>query len=298
MRVHRRVLVSSPRDKWLDPRGRRIKDGVFSRIRSAGYEPQYFDPPGGGGELQGQTWNLDAIDSAMRRCVGAVLLGLVQWKVVRRGKAFLLPSEYCHYEGSLAYAHDLPILAIAEAQIEPRGIFIPYGLPVVHIPPGEGARWLQTRSFSDAFGAWRDQLERRCDVFLGYSSQAKRPAALVGRYLRSLGLVVLDWLHDFPPGDSILERIRQASARCSAGVFLFTRDDQIQSAAHQAAPRDNVVFEAGYFKHAKGKDRVLVIREQDAKMPADLGGDIYAALRNRGDIRPIHSVLRSFARQL
>jgi hypothetical protein len=40
----------------------------------------------------------------------------------------------------------------------------------------------------------------------------------------------------------------------------------------QAVPRDNVVFEAGYFIRAKGKDRVLIVREAGAKTPADLGG--------------------------
>jgi len=34
-----------------------------------------------------------------------------------------------------------------------------------------------------------------------------------------------------------------------------------------AVPRDNVIFEAGYFAHSKGHERVLVIRGQGAKMP-------------------------------
>jgi predicted nucleotide-binding protein len=41
---------------------------------------------------------------------------------------------------------------------------------------------------------------------------------------------------------------------------------------NRAVPRDNVLFEAGYFIQAKGKDRVLIVREAGAKMPADLGG--------------------------
>jgi hypothetical protein len=43
----------------------------------------------------------------------------------------------------------------------------------------------------------------------------------------------------------------------------------------EAVPRDNVLFESGYFTHAKGKERVLIVRETGVKMPADLGGDIY-----------------------
>jgi predicted nucleotide-binding protein len=62
----------------------------------------------------------------------------------------------------------------------------------------------------------------------------------------------------------------------------------------KAAPRDNVVFEAGYFTAAKGRDRVLIIREEGAKMPADLGGNIYLSLANRDDIRPIEQAIRDF----
>jgi predicted nucleotide-binding protein len=55
-----------------------------------------------------------------------------------------------------------------------------------------------------------------------------------------------------------------------------------------------VVFEAGYFAAAKGRDRVLIIREEGAKMPADLGGNIYLSLAVRDDIRPIESAIRDF----
>ena len=62
----------------------------------------------------------------------------------------------------------------------------------------------------------------------------------------------------------------------------------------QAAPRDNVVFEAGYFVSAKGKERVLIVREKGAKMPADLGGDIYASLDDRSNLQPVQEVVRKF----
>ena len=76
---------------------------------------------------------------------------------------------------------------------------------------------------------------------------------------------------------------------------MFTKDDDLVSGDTQyAAPRDNVIFEAGYFMQAKSRDRVLMIREQDAKMPADVGGSIYLSLRDRTDITSIHTGLRNF----
>ena len=59
-------------------------------------------------------------------------------------------------------------------------------------------------------------------------------------------------------------------------------------------PRDNVVFEAGYFSGLKGKRNVLIVREVGSKMPADLGGDIYASLVDKKDIAPIERTLASF----
>jgi predicted nucleotide-binding protein len=71
----------------------------------------------------------------------------------------------------------------------------------------------------------------------------------------------LDWKTDFDPATSILYQIEEASRRCGAGIFLFTKDDPLSDnkAKERAVPRDNVVFEAGYFSSLKGKSKVLTI---------------------------------------
>ena len=55
-----------------------------------------------------------------------------------------------------------------------------------------------------------------------------------------------------------------------------------------------MIFEMGMFMEAKGRERVLVVREDGAKMPADIGGGIYLALKDRDDITPIHTKLLNF----
>lgn len=45
---------------------------------------------------------------------------------------------------------------------------------------------------------------------------------------------------------------------------------------------------------AKGKEHVLIVRQFGAKMPADLGGDIYASLENKENIEPVKAVMRKF----
>jgi predicted nucleotide-binding protein len=71
------------------------------------------------------------------------------------------------------------------------------------------------------------------------------------------------------------------------GIFLFTKDDETITG-------DNVFFEAGYFMHAKGADKTIMIREEGAKMPAGMGGRAYLSLQNRDDISPIEQDLEKF----
>ena len=106
------------------------------------------------------------------------------------------------------------------------------------------------------------------------------------RFLESLARPTsFDWEMDFIPGRTILEQIEAAAKRSVGGIFLFTKDDDLLDGVPTAvsAPRDNVVFEAGYFIGVKGKRNVLIVRETNSKMPADLGGDIYASLPASGN---------------
>jgi predicted nucleotide-binding protein len=81
----------------------------------------------------------------------------------------------------------------------------------------------------------------------------------------------------------------------TCGIFLFMADDQIEApAGKQSAPRDNVVYEAGFFAGAKGRRSTLVVVEKGAKVPTDLQGMIYLELENRSDIAPIETRLREY----
>ena len=99
-------------------------------------------------------------------------------------------------------------------------------------------------------------------------------------------------------GSTILAEIAKAARLCSAGIFLFTKDDLIDGPDRAVAvPRDNVVFEAGFFAHAKGSDRVLIILEQGTKLPADLGGTIFVTLERTAGFEELNKQLRSFLEQ-
>jgi predicted nucleotide-binding protein len=171
-----------------------------------------------------------------------------------------------------------------------------FGGYVGEFPGDADVDWLHTNEFLVPFGYWKEQLDKRRDVFLGYCSSSAATAAEIKRYLLSLGARVLDWQTDFIPGRTIIDQIGRAAARSIGGIFLFTKDDDLANpdAAGISAPRDNVVFEAGYFIGLKGKQNVLIVREAGSKMPADLGGDIYAFLPDKTDITSIERALAGF----
>jgi hypothetical protein len=311
MMMTRRIFISSPRDEYLDAHQNQLKWAIIDAIAKLKYEPQLFGSPDGGkGLAAGSSWSPYDADRVMRRCVGAAILGFPIWTATskQRSKRVSLATEYNHYEGALAWTHGLPILSVLEEGTEERVAFNRYGNAAVIRPPrNAGEKWVTKPGFQAFLQGWHLRMRERKDVFLGYCSSSKSTAALVKKFMvKECNATVLDWQSDFIEGRTILAEIQEAARRTTGGVFLFTKDDLPHPAgpaatrgfrdeqAEQAVPRDNVVFEAGFFARAKGPERVLIIREEGAKMPADLGGDIYAPLPDRRNINVVKSRIRRF----
>jgi hypothetical protein len=307
MAITRRVYVSLPADPWLPKNLNDLKWGIVEEIEKLGFTPEIFtNPRGKPGLASAKAWNPADADDIARRCVGAAVLGMPRWTFTDAdGRTALLPTEFNHYEGALARTLSLPTLVLVQKDVRRRVVFDhSFGGYVGEFAPDANVEWLHTDEFRVPFLYWKNLLEERRDVFLGYSSKSQPTAEAIKRYLTSLGATVLDWQTDFIPGRTILDQIEQAAVRSIGGVFLFTKDDDLaepdpqnpeaQRSKETAVPRDNVVFEAGYFIGRKGKRNVLIVRETGSKMPADLGGDIYAALGSRTDIAPIERTLAAF----
>lgn len=299
MPVTRRIYVSMPADDWLTPAQNDMKWGVVERIEQLGYTPEIFTDPSGRESLSsGLSWSASDADEIARHCHGAAIIGLPRWVFKAREGTVYLPTEYCQYEGAIARTLGLPLLILAQSNLMRRVVFDGnFGYYIGEFPEGADKSWLSTKQFETCFGHWRTRLEKRRDVFLGYCSGSSATARILRDFLeQEIGATVLDWQRDFTPGRSILEEIEEARSRCAAGIFLFTSDDKLRGArgGHQAAPRDNVVFEAGYFASAKGKRRVLIVLQKGVKMPADLGGDIYASLEDKTDLAPAYDTIWRF----
>jgi hypothetical protein len=299
MTTTRRIFVSLPSDAHLSKGMNDLKWGIVEEIEKLKYVPEIFtNPRGKPGLASAKAWSARDADSVARRCHGAAILGFPRWSFSdNSGKAVLLPSEFTHYEGALTRTLGLPSLVLVQRDVMRRVVFDPsYAGFVGEFDANATLEWLHTDEFRVPFGYWVNQLEERRDVFLGYCSQSSPLADAIKQYLLSIGVSVLDWQTDFIPGRTILDQIETAAGRTLGGIFLFTKDDDLMSDTQTqiSVPRDNVVFEAGYFVGLKGKHNVLILREHGSKMPADLGGDIYGALNDRTSIEPIKRTLQAF----
>src|SRR6266566_1122780 len=275
----KRVFISATKDRNLRPRPRGIKRALIAKVQAAGLEPQEFLESGLAESLP---WTFENVDQVMRRCLGAVILGFPRWDV----GGIKLINDFSHYETAVAITQGLPVLILAERGVQKRATLAPGGGKAITLVPADASPdWLASLSFVKRWDAWLKEVNGRKDVFLGYSSKSAGVAAQIHLRLTRYGASVLYWEMDFGAGRTILREIDRASSICTCGIFLFSEDDALVDAV--AAPRDNVVFEAGYFMSSKGPDRCLIIRAGKAKMPADVGGTIYLRLGNDGNVNAI-----------
>lgn len=299
MGIARRIFISVPSDQILTDTQQELKWAIVTKIETLGYIPEIFhsEGPSQGSLAAGRGWTFNECITIMKRCIGAIIIGLPRHNINTNDGQLKLPTEYAHFEGALAISHDIPTMLIAEAGLADRGIFHWGGGQIITTFPVDADKgWLSDSKFINALGFFEQRLRQRRDVFLGYCGTSVGTARNVKMFIESvLGATVLDWQTDFIEGRTIIEEIEEASRRTSGGIFLFTKDDVLQSGETEiAAPRDNVVFETGFFAQSKGRERVLIIREKGAKMPADLGGSIYVNLDDRTNIGPLESRLRRF----
>jgi hypothetical protein len=288
------VFVSVPRDHNLREPQRLLKRAILAHLRANGLEPQEFQVSG----LPVRApYTIEALRDIMTRCHGVLVLAFGRWHDDSSEDGLALPTVWNHFEGAFAVALKKEILVVTETHVSEDGITWGGGGQIVlRAPKGSDASWLTSEDTHTQFSAWIDAVKQNDDVFLAYSSKARATANDIHKFLTSNGISVRDWEINFAPGPTILEELVQATKACLGAVMLLTRDDELAGTNALAAPRDNVIFEMGMFMEAKGRERVLVVLEDGAKPPADIGGGIYLSLQDRNDISPIHSGLLSFIR--
>ena len=133
----------------------------------------------------------------------------------------------------------------------------------------------------------------RC--FVGYSGKSTDVAREIKESLgkRLPTLEIRDWRWDFQLGRVLFTEIEKISRECEIAVFLVTKDDQlVQPDGDQMdSPRDNIVFEVGYFAARLGMEHTLLVVEKGTKLPSDWGGVLFIPLTDRTNMADVHLAL-------
>ena len=115
-------------------------------------------------------------------------------------------------------------------------------------------------------------------IFLGSSATQTKLLQSLTRGLEDIAQVE-PWTASFNPGTTTLDRLLELTREVDFAAFVFAGDDwTVKGAASaasdsgQAAPRDNVVFEAGLFGGVLGMRRTFILHASGAKLPTDLLG--------------------------
>lgn len=312
-RMKPRIFVSVPDDRHLDDRRRRLKRAIIGAVAGRGFDVVGFEPEqfGTGASRRSHAWTADRAQALLRRCDGLLVLALARTHIHLAGSVHAssarrrnlvpkpVPTPYNHLEGALGLSLGIPILVVFESGMDRDGIFYS-GFKPAEIPRRATKAWATSDDFLSHLPDWIDRIQARRDIFLGYCSKGNEVARELRVYLERLGFTVMDWSRDFKAaGATILEEIERAASLCRSSIFVFTRDDELSKnargkASFDAVPRDNVLFEAGYFMHVRGKSRVAIVREAGTKMPVDLGGVIYLSFSDRGNLAATKRGLRKF----
>ena len=139
-------------------------------------------------------------------------------------------------------------------------------------------------------------------IFLGSSAKQAKLLQALTRGLEDVAHVE-PWTASFNPGTTTLERLLELAHEVDFAAFVFAQDDWTTnspaasepSAAGQASPRDNVVFEAGLFGGVLGMRRTFILHASGAKLPSDLLGLTlirYGEAMTAAEMRGVNQKLR------
>jgi hypothetical protein len=139
-------------------------------------------------------------------------------------------------------------------------------------------------------------------IFLGSSGKQEKLLQALTRGLDDVAEVI-PWTTSFNPGTTTLERLLELTQEVDFAAFVFAQDDWTsvnvsaapQGDSGQAAPRDNVVFEAGLFGGVLGMRRTFILHANGAKLPSDLLGLTcvrYPESMTAADMRTVNQKLR------
>jgi CRP/FNR family transcriptional regulator, cyclic AMP receptor protein len=112
-------------------------------------------------------------------------------------------------------------------------------------------------------------------VFVGSSKESLKPAREIQGHFSHDDMVMRLWTQGFRPSATAFENLERELAGADFAVLVLAADDLVESRdVLQDAPRDNVIWEHGFFTGGLGRGRVFIVRPRDVdlKLPSDWGG--------------------------
>lgn len=137
----------------------------------------------------------------------------------------------------------------------------------------------------------------RWRVFIGSSSEQIACAHALEENLAADFDLNL-WTNLAKLGRTVPEILTEAKRTNDFAIIILTSDDiTVSRDEAERAPRDNLVFELGWFMSAFGPRRTFFVVEQGVvtKIPSDLRGMIYATFRRR---EPLNAAMGAASSQL
>jgi hypothetical protein len=112
-------------------------------------------------------------------------------------------------------------------------------------------------------------------VFIGCSTESHRAAQAVQLNLSRAALCKIWSQNAFHLSQTTIEDLLKIAPTYDFAVFILAGEDMTKKrGVERLAPRDNVIFEAGLFMGAIGRERVFLVRRKDVPvdLPTDLAG--------------------------
>jgi len=119
----------------------------------------------------------------------------------------------------------------------------------------------------------------KLSIFVGSSSEAIPVMNKMAVLLEEVDFSVRLWTDadSFIFGKSIFENLDRISNEVDAAMFIYSDDDRTWFKNQMLdSPRDNVVFEHGFFAGKLGRNKSIIVRCNEPKIPSDLDGIVYA----------------------
>lgn len=112
-------------------------------------------------------------------------------------------------------------------------------------------------------------------IFIGSSKESLAPAREIQSLLSHDNLIARPWTDGFRPSATSIENLERELVGADFAILVLAADDVVESrdAAHNV-PRDNVIWEHGFFTGGLSRYRVFIVKPRgvDLRLPSDWGG--------------------------